>query len=235
MNRTNDDVSAANRFGHTDCTSPVGACIAPSKIGASAMIQALNSADGSEHDTRIMDPALIAAQAATRAIPAPQYREPKTLRNKRAVPPGPPVTQAPARPAKRRKRGIWFSTPVFILLTLALIGAAIAGFYAIDLGADPADDESAPVVDEPADDDPETDEVEQDVPAPAPDEQQPAQPDAPADNDVPPADEPTPDGDADEQPVEDQEQPDEQQGQVQDNPGQGQENQDRENPGQSSD
>ena len=196
---------------------------------ANAMIQALNSGSvsGSEDDTRAMDPALLAAQAATRAMPATQPRAPKERRNLRAVPPA-AAAPPPSRPAERPKRGSWYRTPVFILLALVLMGAALAGLYAIGTGDSPEEDEPGTVIDEPADDEPVIEEDEPVEPEAPPEEEQPAEPDPPADDPAPePEDEPAPEeeqpatGDEAMEDENEQEESDQGQGQFQENPGQG--------------
>jgi eukaryotic-like serine/threonine-protein kinase len=202
---------------------------------ADAMIQALNSANGATDETRVMDPALLAAQAATAAMPAQPASARRAPRDQRAVPPVPPAAPRGRRSEPARRKSNWYRTPVFLLLALVLIVAAVGALYALGPGESPADDddETTTVIDEPADDEVPEEEIEPEAPDPPAEEEQPAEPEAPEEAPDPvPADDPVPEPE-DEQEVpeeeiedelEDEEDNDQGQGQGQGNgnPGQGQ-------------
>jgi eukaryotic-like serine/threonine-protein kinase len=158
---------------------------------ANEMIRALNNPDRSEDDTRAMDPALIAAQAATAAMPLTQAREPRPRRNIRAVPEASPRQGSPPIPV--RKRSTWYRTPAFILLALVLIGAAIAGLYALGTGDRASDEEPSTIIEEAADDESLVEDEEPAEPDTQPEEEQPAEPEPPPDDPLPePESEPAP-------------------------------------------
>jgi eukaryotic-like serine/threonine-protein kinase len=153
---------------------------------ANSMIQALNSGNGVEDATRQMDPVLLAAQAATAAMPAAPARARPPQRPQRRVAP------APAPSSKRSSR--WLRTPAILLAALLVVGLAVGAIYALGTGDDPSEDEPSTIVDEPADDvAPDQDEIE---PAePGDDTAPPVEPDPPQDTEEqapPPADDPEP-------------------------------------------
>jgi eukaryotic-like serine/threonine-protein kinase len=160
---------------------------------ANEMIGALSSGNRSEDATRQMDPALIAAQAATAAMPA------RPVRRTQAVPP--PV---PPRPAGRSR---WLQTPVIVLAALLVVALAVGALYAIGGGDDVPEDEPSTIIDDPDDDTVDEPQVTDDVEPEEPVEQQdpPTEPEPAPDTEEP---QPEPEVEAppaEEEPVEEDE------------------------------
>jgi eukaryotic-like serine/threonine-protein kinase len=182
---------------------------------ANAMIHALSTGGGGEDATRQMDPALIAAQAATAAMPAAPSRKPpppKRPSARAAVPP------SPARPKRSRQ---WFQTPAILLVALLVVGLAVGAIYAFGTGDEPLDDEPSTIVDEPGDDG--APEEDLDSAAPTEDEEPPAETEPPQEPDVqdPPPEETEPAPEVETPPVEEEPAPEpegEQEAPVEDEP-----------------
>jgi eukaryotic-like serine/threonine-protein kinase len=170
---------------------------------ANAMIHALNTGGGSEDATRQMDPALIAAQAATAAMPAAPVRRPPPRRP--VVRPAPPPGPANVKRSQR-----WLQAPAILLAALLVVGLAVGAIYAFGTGEEPTEDEPSTIVDEPSDDIAPDEELEPAVPVeddePPVETEPPAEPEAPE----PPPEETEPAPEVEAPPVEEEPVPEEQ-------------------------